>query len=71
MSKYTFKEIKHIINTTPAELKNKFIHEVVSETKSRELGYFAPSTTNWCYRVHAIEHNNHIIEVVEVFGKIQ
>lgn len=68
MSKYTFKEIKHIINTTPAELKNKFIHEI---EKFRELGYFAKSACNWCYHVHAIEYKNHIIEVVEVFGEIK
>ena len=65
MAKYTYKEIKRIIEWTPTELKNKSTNEF--ETLL-DLGYFHPSNANWSYQVKATIYKGLIVPVVFVFG---
>lgn len=65
MAKYTYKEIKSIIECTPAELKNKSTADFESLL---DLGYYKPAAANWSYQVKATIHGGRIVPVVFVFG---
>lgn len=65
MSRYTYKEIKEIIDTTPSELKNKSTDDFEI---LHDLGYFQPTNANWGYNVKATLYKGRIIELVFVFG---
>lgn len=65
MAKYTYKEIKNIIEWTPTELKNKSTSDF---DNLLDLGYFKHANANWAYQVKATIHNGQIIPLVFVFG---
>lgn len=65
MAKYTYKEIKDIIECTPAELKNK---STVDFDVLQDLGYYKHAAANWSYQVKATVYKGQIVPVVFVFG---
>ena len=65
MAKYTYKEIKQIIEFTPAELKNK---STVDFDTLLDLGYFQSANANWSYQVKATIYKGRIVPLVFVFG---
>ncbi len=65
MAKYTYKEIKSIIECTPAELKNKSTADFGSLL---DLGFYKPAATNWSYQVKATIYKGRIVPLVFVFG---
>lgn len=65
MAKYTYKEIKNIIEWTPAEFKNKSTSDFDCLL---DLGYYKPAAANWAYQVKATIHNGQIVPLVFVFG---
>lgn len=65
MAKYTYKEIKTIIECTPAELKNKSTTEFDTLL---DLGYYKHSNANWSYQVKATIYKGVIVPLVFVFG---
>lgn len=67
MAKYTYKEIKDIINCTPAELKGQEIHKL----KNCYVGSFRKASANWAYMVYCVEFGGRILEIVATFGTIQ
>lgn len=68
MAKYTYKEIKEIINNTPKAIKGINIGAMKKQCYS---GYFHKSTANWSYQVYYVESCEEITPVVVVFGQIQ
>lgn len=70
MAKFTYKEIKEIIENTPAELSGKDFPEI-SRHNYIDLGAFWKQGANWCYQVKAIVWDGCPQLVVVVFGKIQ
>lgn len=65
MSKYTYKEIKNIIEITPAELKNK---STVDFDCLLDLGYYKHKNANWGYQVNATIYKGQVVQIVFVFG---
>lgn len=68
MAKYTYKEIKEIIQFTPTELKEK---STADFKILLDLGYFRPSGANWSYQVKATIHKGQIVPLVFVFGWVK
>lgn len=68
MAKYTYKEIKELIEWTPAELKNKSTNDF---EVLHDLGYFRPSGANWSYQVKATIYKGQIVPLVFVFGWVK
>lgn len=52
MAKFTKAEIKKIAEYTPVEL----VGQDISKLMSVNVGYYAPSNTNWSYQIYAIPH---------------
>lgn len=69
MSKFTYKEIKEIINNTPTPLKGVQISNLNTNIRIKVGGY-APSNANWGYVVHSLFYEENVINVVTVFGVI-
>lgn len=67
MSKFTFKEIKDIIECTPKELH---LVEIVN-MKAIKVGYYHPSNANWNYEVYVVLYNGCLVKVVTTFGSIR
>lgn len=67
-SKYKYKEIKEIIEYTPAELKGKQINTI---KKNYYAGYFMHGCANWAYQVYIVEYKGFLRPVVVVFGEIK
>lgn len=70
MAKYTYKEIKEIIQATPTELKNKSLTNFRFD-QQLQVGHFIKSVANWSYLVFVINYKDTLIKVVSVFGEIQ
>lgn len=70
MAKYTYKEIKEIINSTPIELKNKSLTNF-RFYQQIQVGHFTKSVANWSYLVFVVNYKDNLIEVATVFGEIQ
>lgn len=68
MAKYTYKEIKNIIEATPENLRGLQINSL---EKSYYVGYFTKSTANWSYQVYIVESCGRLLPVVVVFGSIR
>lgn len=68
MSKYTYKEIKAIIENTPASLKGIKINDI---DKKIQVGYYHPSNANWSYLVYVVETCETLQEIATVFGEIR
>lgn len=68
MSKYSYKDIKSIINNTPAALRGLKINDL---NKKIQVGYYHPSNANWCYLVYVVDSCDSLREVVAVFGEIK
>lgn len=70
MAKFTYKEIKQIIETTPAELKNKSTTDKIFEG-ALQVGYYKPAQANWGYQVFAVQFDGQIVLCAAVFGWIK
>lgn len=68
MSKYTYKEIKEIIESTPAELKDK---STLDFDCLLDLGYYKHAAANWAYQVKAVIYKGQILPLVFVFGWVK
>lgn len=67
MAKFTYKEIKNIIDSTPAELKGQDL----IRRAHLDIGSFWKRGANWGYMVKALVHNGQPILVVAVSGIIE
>lgn len=67
MAKFTYKEIKQLIKFTPSFLKNKELYDFKNREK---VGFYHPSTANWCYEVFAIACDGGVYIVATRFGSI-
>lgn len=68
MAKYTYKEIKVIIENTPATLKGLQINDLKERI---EVGYYHPTNANWSYLVYVVKTCDRLQEVAVVFGQIR
>lgn len=66
MGKFTYKDIKAIIECTPQGLKGK----AVSKLDYIKVGYFQKSGTNWNYGVYVVLFNGLLYQVIVTFGEI-
>lgn len=69
MSKFTYKEIKEIINNTPDSLKGVQISNLPTDIRVKVGGY-VQTDANWGYIVHSLFYEEKVINVVTVFGLI-
>ena len=68
MAKFTYKEIKSIIDNTPTEWKGQ---SYASCDKVVKVGYYHKAGANWAYEVYATNYKNETILIVSVFGHVQ
>lgn len=67
MAKFTYKEIKEIINDTPADMKNKEPREFNAVL----IGAYKHTAANWWYQVYMAIHDGRPVLCVAVFGWIK
>lgn len=71
MANFTYKEIKNIIECTPAEWASKTPGEISqAKTGAIFVGYYKKPSANWSYHVDAVYDGESVRLVVSTFGHI-